>query len=105
MEAGLFACMYKNILGKIVIDLYMSRKHLLVILQCGGAKDIYAVPKLRASMCPQLIRQDVLTSAFTMTSMYRGRIQWLRRLSLPPDWAYAQSQLYPLIALGHQAGH
>ena len=61
-------------------------KHLLVVVQCGGAKDIYAVPKLRASMCPQLIRQDVLTSAFTMTSMYGGSgIQWLRRLSLPPD--------------------
>lgn len=81
-------------------------KHLLVILQCGGAKDIYAVPKLRASMCPLLIRQDVLTSAFTMTSMYRGQWDTVAEEVVSATRLRAfKARLYPLIALGHQAGH
>lgn len=63
-------------------------------------------PKLRASMCPQLIRQDVLTSAFTMTSMYRGQRDIVaEEVVSSTRLCVFKARLYPLIALGHQAGH
>ena len=57
-------------------------------------------------MCPQLIRQDVLTSAFTMTSMYRGQRDIVAEEVVSSTRLYVfKARLYPLIALGHQAGH
>ena len=55
--------------GENVINVYLLGSTYWLLTTAEVQKIYTAVPKLRVPVCLQLVRQDVLISAFTMTCM------------------------------------